>query len=50
MFQLFMDWFGDLSINVSDDVLFIFAAVAAIFILNFILDFFRFVMYYISER
>lgn len=47
MFQLFLDWMN-VSVSVSDDVLFIFSAVASLFILNFILDFFRFIMYYIS--
>lgn len=50
MYELFINWMGELPLLISDDVLFIFVAVGSLFILNFILDFFRYVMYYITER
>lgn len=48
MIDYFLQWMNN-SLNVSDDVLFIFAACASLYILNFLLDFFRFVMYYITR-
>lgn len=50
MYSLFMNWIDLSTLNVSDDLIFIFVSVASIFILSFLLDFFRFLFYYITER
>lgn len=49
MFDFFIDWFGGSGI-VPDDIYSLFAFCASLLILHFILDFFRFVIYYISRR
>lgn len=49
MYELFLNWIGDVS-SVDSDVVFIFCAVASLIILKFILEFFKFLMYYISNR
>lgn len=49
MYQLFIDWIGDVSF-IDSDIVFLFVCVASLFILNFLLDFFRYVMYYIVRR
>lgn len=48
MLDLFLAWMQN-TLNVSDDILFVFAAAASIMILNFLLDFFRFIMYYVGR-
>lgn len=48
MIDLFVNWLGN-TLSVSDDMIFIFGVVASLLILQFLLDFFRFLMYYISE-
>lgn len=50
MFEIFVDWLGISSLNISNDLLFIFCAAASLFVLSFIFDFFRFLMYFISGR
>lgn len=49
MIDYFLTWLNN-SLNVSDDLLFVFGAVSALFIMNFLLDFFRFIMYYITRK
>lgn len=49
MYDLFLDWIGNVSF-IDKDILFMFAALASLFILNFLLDFFRWIMYYITRR
>lgn len=49
MIDLFLTWMNN-TLNVSSDILFVFAAVASLFILNFLLDFFRYLMYFITRR
>lgn len=49
MYQIFLDWLGDFS-GVSSDIIFIFVCVASLAVLNFIFDFFRFILYYCSGR
>lgn len=50
MVDLFLSWIDNSVLNVSDDIIFGFVCIASLFVLSFILDFFRFVMYYIVER
>lgn len=50
MVDLFLDWIQNGSLNVSDDIQYLFVVVASLFILSFILDFFRFILYYITGR
>lgn len=51
MFQIFLDWIQiPDGFIVSDDIKFLFICIASLFILSFILDFFRFIMYYISRK
>lgn len=50
MIKLFLDWLGEYSLSVPDDIVFLFAAVSSVFILVFLLDFLRFIMYYITRR
>lgn len=49
MYDLFKVWIGFSGI-IDDGIMFIFTVVASLFILNFILDFFRFLLYYITRR
>lgn len=49
MYQLFMDWMGDVSF-LDQDLVFLFVFLASLFILNFLLDFFRYIMYHILKR
>lgn len=49
MWELFVGWIGDVSM-LEPDVLFLFVAVASMSILDFLLDFFRYIMYHISQR
>lgn len=48
MFNYFLDWMDISSLFVSDDIKFIFASVAALLVLSFIIDFFKFVLYYVG--
>lgn len=49
MFDLFLDWIS-LPVNyVSNDIIAIFAFVASSLILMFLLDFLRFIMYYLTR-
>lgn len=51
MYQIFLDWIQiPDSLFVSDDIKFLFVCISALFILSFILDFFRFILYYISRK
>lgn len=50
MVDLFLEWLNNSILTVSDSVLFVFCAIASLMVLNFLLDFFRFIMYYIKER
>lgn len=50
MTQLFFDWLSNDLLFVPDSLVFIFVAVASLFILNFLLDFIRFIIYYITRR
>lgn len=49
MYQLFLDWISVPSGIVSDDIIFLFTCVAACLILLFLLDFLRYIMYYITR-
>lgn len=48
MISLFLNWINNDILHVSDDLLFIFCCVASLMILSFIIDFFKFIMYYIT--
>lgn len=48
MVDYFLDWIDFSSLNVSDDLVFVFVCLASLMILSFIIDFFRFLLYYIS--
>lgn len=48
MYQLFIDWFGGSGIPM--ELLACLAGAASLMVLNFLLDFFRFLMYYIARR
>lgn len=50
MFQYFLDWINVTTVTVSGDIQFVFSCIASYFILSFLLDFFRFLMYYVGER
>lgn len=50
MINLFLDWLGDSSLVINDDIQYVFVCIASICVLQFMFDFFRFIMYYISER
>lgn len=49
MYQLFLEWISVPSGIVSDDIIFLFTCLAAFLILLFLLDFLRYVMYYITR-
>lgn len=49
MYDIFTAWIGNVS-NISSDLVFVFACIASLLILHFLLDFFRFLMYYVSGR
>lgn len=49
MIDIVMEWLGDYSsLNISDQFIFLAVVVFSYSILQFLLDFFRFLMYYIS--
>lgn len=50
MTDLFLTWLNNSVLTVSDDIKFIFCCIASYFILSFILDFFRYLLYYVGGR
>lgn len=50
MYELFVNWIGSLPSLIDSDLTFMFVCLASLFILNFLLDFFRFIMYLLVRR
>lgn len=50
MIDLFIEWINNTILNVPDSLSYTFCAIASLMVLDFLFDFFRFLMYYIRDR
>lgn len=50
MINNFITWLGTYNLNVTDDIIFIFASISSLIILQFVLDIIKFLLYYVIKR
>lgn len=50
MYDIVINWLNIHDIYVSDDIVYVTVVIFSIFVLNFLFDIIRYIMYYISRR
>ena len=50
MFDIFTNWLNATGFDIPDSLLFVFASISSLCVLEFIFDIFRFILYIVSGR